>query len=426
MMDLPEIVVTPPALDDPFTVRYQLACTGSTRRYFSAEPMFVRYDVDVRAVPESILLIPLLGTLVPIAWVLGATLHVPVIDEAFLEALPVIRRSFQRLHPTIDWTGDVRAETIATETANPGHRTALLFSGGVDSLASYVSHRQENPLLVSVWGADIGLSQPEKWEQVSNANGSFARTRGTDISFIATNFRTFFRHGKLRADFLASFPNWYSGAQQGLGLVTLCAPLSHTHGVRKVLISSTQPDRTLPWGSHPNIENNVRWGATVVSHDGAPLSRQAKMEIVAEHIRRGDPKLPIRACWGQAANCSNCVKCWLTMIGLLLEGLDANQHGFHLDAATLAKIRRILETGRMPLSEHAARFWTELQRAIPQRKPIDIAGLGEFWTWLEAVSIERSRQRSSRRMRSLLRQFLERQPEPVGRWIRRARGHPFP
>jgi hypothetical protein len=352
---------------------------------------------------------------------------VPVIDEAFLEALRAVRESFRELHPTLAWDGELRAQSIVTDAVEPGECTALLFSGGVDSLASYVHHRGEKPLLVSVWGADVGLHQRRRWQRVTAANLAFARDHGSNISFVTTNFRTFFNHHKLRARFLESFQNWYSGIQQGLGLVTLCAPLSHTYGVRRLLISSTHTaDWNLPWGSHPSIENRVRWGATEVAHDGYPLSRQKKLQALAEYIRNHDRHLRLRVCWGRAANCSACTKCSLTMVGLLLEGLDPGEHGFRFDSATLARMRRRLEEGSMDFSQTATAIWIDIQRHIPQRKQILIEGLDKFFAWLEKLPIADRRKMNEDGVRFRMRQYLESRPEPVGRWLRRALRHPFP
>jgi hypothetical protein len=390
--------------------------------------MFVTYDADLTAVPEAILLVPFLATVAPIAWVLGAELHVPVVEAAFLEALQRVRQSLQHLHPALDWGGDIRAEAVVDcADTYRSERVALLFSGGVDSLASYVNHRREKPLLVSVWGADIGLSQRHRWQQVAAGNLAFARSQGLDISLVKTNFRTFFNHYKLRARFLSGFESWYSGVQQGLGLVGLCAPLAYVHHLARVRIAATHTaDSNKSWGTHPTIDNNVRWGSTEVVHDGYHLSRQMKLGVLAEYIRDHDRRLQLRVCWGRAANCSRCCKCCVTMVGLVLEGLNPQEHGFRFDATTFSHIRRQLEAGRMHLSEFLVWRWMEVQRRIPTRTRIEIEGLDQFLAWLQGISIRQCMEKNHRLARTRMRSYLETRPEPIGRWIRKAIGHPFP
>ena len=211
------IDVARPILLDRHTVSYDVSCTSEMRKYFSGRGMFITYDADISIVPNALLLIPVLSTLAPIAWALGADLSAHSIDAGFLRALGDIQRSFQRLHPEVSWSGDVFGdEVVDTRTSYPGRERAILFSGGVDSVTSAVVHREEKPLLVTVWGADLGLAQQRRWDQVSASNWKFAQERSFNISFIKTNFRTFFNSYRLKPKYVDHFPNWYSAFQQGL------------------------------------------------------------------------------------------------------------------------------------------------------------------------------------------------------------------
>jgi hypothetical protein len=390
--------------------------------------MVVRYDVDVESVPPAILIVPLIATVAPIAWALGAELRVPVVDTVFLESLGTVRRGFERLYPAMTWGGRVCAEEVVDcRETHARDGVALLFSGGVDSLASFVLHRNEKPWLVSVWGADVGLRQRRAWEQVAAANLGFARRRSLHISFVETNFRTFFNHYKLRDRFFGGFSNWYSAAQQGLGLTALCAPLSWLHGLGRVLIPSTHTaDANISWGSHPEIDDDVRWASTEVQHDGAHLGRQMKLGLVAGYVRSEDPRLDLRVCWGRGSNCCRCTKCYLTMVGLALAGLDPNNHGFRFEADTRAEIRASLEGGRMRLSDSALWYWREIQREIESHDRFHDETLENFFAWLQHFPFPESRPNKRGSPRTIFRQFLEARGEPTGRWIRTARRHPFP
>jgi len=429
MTKTPRIVVSVRA--DGSTLRYELRASRPIDRYFSPEKMFVTYDLDLAGVPESILLIPGLSTLAPIAWILDAELHTTTVDTTFLESLQRVRGSLRHLYPTIHWGGDVRADAVVTtgDTYLRG-KEALLFSGGVDSLASFVSRRHAKPRLISVWGADVGLGHPDEWQHVVASNREFAARRSLDLSLLKTNFRTFFNHYMLRARFFGVFPNWYSAVQQGLGLVGLGAPLSYVHGLTRIRIPSTHTTGSVgPWGSHPAIDNEVGWASTQVLHDGYDLSRQMKLRVIAEHIRSHDVRLQFRVCWGRGRNCSRCTKCCLTMIGLVLEGLDPNHHGFRFDASVLSFIRAQLEGGFMALSNLAVWLWAEIQQKVATRKPLELDGLDEFFTWLGGVSIPDCQTKfkaNTRRPRARMMRYLETRSEPVGRWIRKALRHPFP
>ena len=424
-----KIEVGKPILVDGFTVRYELKCSPGMRKYFSSRDMFVTYDADMSDVPEALLLIPFLSSAAPIAWSLGAELRAPCIDVEFLHALSEIKESFRRFHPAGDWSGEVRGDLIVdTSRSYRVRRRAILFSGGVDSVTSAVVHQDENPRLVTVWGADLGLAQHRPWEQVSAATRTFAQHRSMDISFVKTNFRTFFNSYKLNARSQPSFPNWYSGFQQGLGLVGLCAPLSCVHELESIYIPSTHTaDFARPWGSHPEIDNHIRWGSTQAIHDGYELSRQNKLQALAKYIREEDPGLSLRVCWAKGANCSRCEKCSITMIGLVIEGLDPNHHGFIFGPQTLSYIRSQLENGGFNVSHTLVWILKEIQQtAYPRSHGIEESGCDEFLSWLRGVSVESFRERRGHSVRKSVTRFLENRPEPLGRTLRKAIGHPFP
>jgi hypothetical protein len=422
------IDVARPVLVDRYTVSYDLTCTRELQKYFSGRGMFITYDADISIVPNALLLIPLLSSLAPIAWALGADVSAHSIDAGFLRALDEVRRSFRHLHPEASWTGDVFGdEVVDTSASYEGYGRAILFSGGVDSVTSVLLHREEKPRLVTVWGADLGLAQQHRWDQVSAANWRFAQARSLDISFIKTNFRTFFNSYRLKPTYVDHFPNWYSAFQQGLGLAGLCAPLSYLHDLGSIYVPSTHTAEFAPrWGSHPEIDNRVGWASTKTVHDGYALSRQKKLKLLANYIRAEDPRLPLRVCWGKGENCSACEKCSITMIGLALEGLDPSDHGFRFSSGTLSHIRKRLEHGRFSMSDTLVWILTEIQKTVPEPDALKIPGLKEFHTWLQGASIEQLKRKSERSVRKVVKGFLEKRPEPMGRSLRRTLGHPFP
>jgi hypothetical protein len=117
------------------------------------------------------------------------------------------------------------------------------------------------------------------------------------------------------------------------------------------------------------------------------------------------------------------------MVGLALEGLDPNHHGFRFDASVLSFIRAQLEGGFMALSNLAVWLWTEIQQNVTTRKPLELDGLDEFFTWLVGISIPDCQAKfraNSRRPRASVMRFLETRSEPLGRSIRKALRHPFP
>jgi len=194
-----------------------------------------------------------------------------------------------------------------------------------------------------------------------------------------------------------------------------------------VYISSTfNSEFQQSWGTHPEIDDQVRWASTQVVHEGLNLTRQQKLGVIARHVYGANPPVLIRVCWGRSTNCGRCEKCIRTIIGLLLTGLDPNDHGFKFRAADLAEIRRRLETGSLGLRPLHKGFWLEIQEQARQNPTIIVPGCGSFFAWLSEAPADLFAGKARLPWPRMLGQFLMSQSEPVGTWLRRSLRHPFP
>ena len=117
--------------------------------------------------------------------------------------------------------------------------------------------------------------------------------------------------------------DWWGSVSHGLTLLGLVAPLTALKKIKTVIIAATHTkDFKEPWGSHPLIDNNIRWADVRVIHDGYELSRQKKIRY---YIIRYPHYLPyLRVCYFSRNNynCGYCEKCLRTIIALILEGIN--------------------------------------------------------------------------------------------------------
>jgi hypothetical protein len=390
--------------------------------------MYVSYDVSVNEVPEPILLVPFIANLAPVAWILDAELSAPSLDSAFANALEDIRQAFRQVHPDVQWLGKLSVdEAVDLSTAERSGGAAVLFSGGVDSLSACFIHAKERLRLISVWGADVGLHERQLWGDISEKQRSFARYHGWRISFVSSNFRTFFHSFRLLRKYFPGYANWYSAAQQGLGLTSLCAPLVYLHGLPQLYIAATFTRGSVQsWGSHPEIDNRIRWASTRVIHDGLDLGRQQKIAILARQALPSNSYFDIRVCWGRERNCGRCEKCVRTIVGLLLEGLHPRNHGFEFDLEDLAKIRYRLETGSLGVRSSHTPYWLEIRERVRQDPSMIAPGSEGFFGWLKEAPPALFSGASHLPWPRRVRQFLVSRPEPFGKGLRRVMRYPFP
>ena len=125
-------------------LRVHFKCSGELRKFFKKNVFVAKYDTSIEDVPESFLVIPFLGTVCPIAWAGGADVYVKTVDENFLHALGVVKKTFQKFYPEVGFGGSIHADNIVTPDVGVRSKSMMLFSGGADSLTTYIRHRTEN------------------------------------------------------------------------------------------------------------------------------------------------------------------------------------------------------------------------------------------------------------------------------------------
>jgi len=151
------------------------------KKYFKTLNFYVEYEKDISGVPESILNIPALSSIIHFAWAIGYDVSVSKIDKTYLEGVEK-SLSFLRDHPVFSkMTFPCGVLGRVEENSFGGERKGMLFSGGVDSTASYINHRHEDPQLIMIRGIDMPLSWGAYWNRVVDLYKSM------NITTIVTN-----------------------------------------------------------------------------------------------------------------------------------------------------------------------------------------------------------------------------------------------
>ena len=313
----------------------------------TAHPVFLddfRYQyegVELECVPEEILLIPFVLNIAPVVWLLGLHVNIPALDEDFYDSLLDIRRAFLQMYPNLSWGGNIYSEASQLSVPDDWSEDSIvtLFSGGVDSIATSFRHHQKRQVLVTAAGADIGLQDELGWARVKRNTQEYA-SRINGVSYLVTcNIQGFLNYQYLD-DFCGPDCHWWVYAQHGIGLSSLMAIPSYLERAGICLIASTH-DSTFydkPWGSHPKIDNTVRWFGSEVSHDCYDLNRQKKIEMIYGLKKDlGTPTLRVCYINEGGENCCECEKCLRTIVALVLVGAsdDLSGFGFPIDVESL-------------------------------------------------------------------------------------------
>jgi len=398
---------------DGTDIECEIEYTDDIAPFFSSQTFTASYDVDISAVPESVLTVPVLAHLCPVAWALGADVHASSVDPRFLDSLETVGAVLREMYPTFIEGGRVVVEEApTTEHCGDGAETGLLFTGGVNSLSPYARHRNEVSTLLSIQAWHVGPDEERRWWDWQANVREYADRFGVEAQFVRSNVLDILNSSMLSIHFTDDHDGgWYSAVADGLGLLGLTAPLTVATDIGRLYVGARHWDefptpelldhwdgQGMPWGSHPAIDESLAWAGTDIVHDGFELTRQERVEVVADFLTSHHPDLPVWACEKPARqrNCKQCENCFRTAFGLAVAGRDPNQHGLVLTPTAFEQACNRFEAGEWLPDRHHAVYWQELQAKVDSDTTLPVEGGDTFCQWLQSTDFDTIAGRSNR------------------------------
>ncbi|WP_331234305.1 hypothetical protein [Natronorarus salvus] len=390
----PSVSIDAISVHDGTEVRYDLSYSRRFGRFLTGVDPYVRYSEDVSAVPESILVVPLLTTLCPLAWITGTEVSVGRVDSRVLRSLSALQRAYADQYPDapFDRVEPIRYETVVnTRSPRTERAVGVLFTGGVDSTTTYLNHREEEPHLITV--RKERETRENTWRKRSTMIDAFAEENGLTAHYVETNVKSmvdkftvnlYFRH--LLND------SWDRTMYFGIGYPGLTAPITHNEGITRIYQSADyMPHEGFPNSAQPRLVDTLRWSGTAVESDAVGTTRQEKIELIGEYFAGRETAWEISSCdegGEDSLSCNRCGTCLHTITGFLVAGHDPEEYGFEVDERTFDRIRSHVEGERFTADSVKARFWIEMQERVdPDRVDLPYDGVNEFLEWFADATI---------------------------------------
>ncbi len=362
------------------------------KKFFASNIFFTKYDVNIQTIGESILHIPVVSNILPVAWAIGADVYLNRLDSSYLKSLADIKQKMRQNYPNFSFSSTLHVEkSVTNKFSNQDY--GLFFSGGVDSTASFLRNKAKKPSLVLILGADIRLGNAQKKNLNKNACARFALKQGVNLFCIESNFREVINEEYLNVHFANDlYYYWYLDICAGIGLVGLIAPLTVAKSIGTVLYAAdVLPQYEVILGEQ-YLQNTVTWGDITVELDGVEINRQKKIrDILKPYLLTTPSPPPLRVCFSQnhPFNCNNCEKCWRTIIGLVLENIDPNKCGFQINNSFFPSLKkRLLKDKHKILSMAVDIFlWDEIKESIPDQITHNLYNSKQFFEWLRTFDL---------------------------------------
>lgn len=388
---------------------FKLSYSDNINDYILDNTLYIKYDEDLTEIPRSILYIPAVASVILLSWHLGADVYVPELDKDYLKSLGRLKKTFKSFYPQIPLSS-INVSSIKSYDNNNFNNYGMLFSGGLDSMATYVRHRDLRPNLIHC------ITREKHFNTSKDHLLKFATKENCSINIVKSNINSILHEALLSAEFGV---DWWGNISHSVVYTGLTAPLSIIKSIKLILIASSHTrDFIHPWGSHPLIDDNISWGNTKVKHDGYELSRQDKIKyifnsdanmanimkslsIIPDHC--SSPSRQAKGICGKCEGCkrSSCEKCLRTITGLVLENIDCNKCGFNADQDTfdfikhliiknrLIKRKLLIQTqGALIENDSVLFFWKDIQNHIPSNLDNALYNSSSFFDWLKNFDLD--------------------------------------
>ena len=386
-------------------ISVRVSCSKNIQKYLLSNTLYIEYDKNIDRVPNSILQIPAVSGIVTLAWLTGADVYVNELDAVYLDSLQKVKDVLKGWYPEFPFSEIYVEKIVLNRFNNDGY--GLLLSGGLDSVTSYIRHRDKKPSLIHC------LVREKQFKTNIEHLINFAKQEDVTIDVVKTNLYDILHELLISSQF--GIDLWPDVAH-AIVLTGLSAPLTQKSDIGTLLIASSHTrEFKYPWGTDPSIVNNIRWADVHCLHDGYELSRQQKIRhVLKNYITNPDSDKVLKvltlelACGsssvcGECAKCvsrSGCTKCLRDIAGLSLENIDPNLCGFNVDIETFDFIKQGFIEGDCIKSKILIRikatilseanelfFWKDIQKHIPETIDHDLYNSKEFFRWFKNFDI---------------------------------------
>ncbi len=346
-------------------------------------------DIDLQQLPPSIVDIPLITQVIPVIWLSGKAYEIEEMDEDLYYSLIKIKEFFKRFFYNTSWNGALKPQRLIKNSIPAiANTSAALWTGGVDSTATVLSHLDEHPTLIS-------FNDPHQHAV------AFAHTYHLNISTIYMNHHDFLKLTKLDKATI-DISKWFWDTTMGLAWIGAAAPFLYAKGIPILYIPSGftwdsfifPHGQTLEQPACPLIDENVNPAGLCVHHDGFTLTRTEKIKFISTFCAKKNitkPQLVVcnyhTVCDTSYTHCNRCFKCYITMLDILAIGQDIQEYGFTMDQEEfIAHFKKYLTKLTMrPGGTYVA--LRDTQRYLQQHKEQLPEKYRSFYDWFLSVDL---------------------------------------
>lgn len=353
-------------------ITIDFSVSNQLKQYFNELSFFVEYEENVEKIEDNIAVTPFVSNILPILWLTNSKVYLESIDESFYNSISEIKKGFQTMYPMYDFPEDVIVAKSKVKNVFEGDKNLCLFSGGVDAFSTLISHKDENLELFTILGSDIPLSDEEGIATLKESVRAVEKTFDKPANFCKSNFKRFLN--KSVNDLVKdSGDGYWHGFQHGIGIISHAFPFAFLHKIKTVYIASsfsTEEKKSLErltCASDITIDPYFKIADVNVVHDGVEFDRISKIKNICTWVKENNKNINVHVCWVTTSghNCSNCEKCFRTILSICVIGeLDPQMLGFKIDKTTFKNFKKYFKYSNKMMGIHTLSHYYPIQSLL--------------------------------------------------------------
>lgn len=333
--------------------------------------LYVEYpsSCDLSEVPDAILTIPFVTCFLSVSMLFNVGIRVKELDKTFVNSIPAIKKAYKRMFPYLRLNFDVVSDAVVDCTYVSGSKKSLFFTGGMDATSALINVVDEHPLLINIWGGDIGIADAASHKGLERYIDKTCRSLHLDYAFIKSNCREMFNEPKVtKACALKILPwhnhGWWASIAHILSMSGLIAPMMYVNkiGTHCIASSYSAKDKTFD-ANNDTLLGSIKFGSCRIVGVDSCMERNDKAKRIVDYCNATNATFELKVCWYRRAskNCSHCEKCYRTILEIYANHGDPNDFGFTVTPQTYLDIRDFLRKNYVNKG-----YWKPIQERFRQ------------------------------------------------------------
>ena len=365
---------------------YIFKCPEAMSHYIadSSQTLFVEVPTqyNLKEVPEALLAVPFVGSVMCVSMLLGYGIKVPELDKTFYECIPDIKNAFKKMFPYAVFCFECNAEKLIDCSYETHSIPSVFFSGGLDATSALIEHVEEKPLMINIYGGDLLLTDTDSHIALEKYFKKLSGQIGNDYVFVKSNCRRFFDERKIEIDCLNKIlkpeenHGWWASIAHILSMSSVIAPIEYLTKTGNNYVGSSYSINSTGFdANNVDMVNSIRFASCKFSSVDDLLERDDKVTKVVKYCTANKLNVEIKVCWfaKSSENCSHCEKCYRTILEILSNHVDPNDYGFKIDARGYKEMRTFAKYHMVNTA-----FWGASQKAFLSDR--------EYWAKRKEIS----------------------------------------